>query len=335
MKTYKTLWRKAYIPVLIIALLILAAILYGIRNGGSSNGKGGNILAGASPDTSALQMYYFDGESVAVRRVYDSGQEKELIKKINAIPLQEAEESALSQMDFPFYGFWFSDKDGYDIDVTASGGIWLKNDGAVCYGDTELSLLWEQMEGNDEDDTLNVLDFPNAGHLYSYHRFFLMKVDEQSAENQEGLTMTVEDIGTSEITVRITNDSGEEFSYGENFSLQKQIDGQWYMIPVRADNIGFQDIAHILPNGESVSETYDLDIYGTLEPGIYRLVVETLGAEFLVGNGTVAVIEGDLTGERWVVRWCLQELHRRGQSVHRPLRQTISGSPLDDVPQKP
>lgn len=72
MKTYKTLWRKAYIPVLIIALLILAAILYGIRNGGSSNGKGGNILAGASPDTSALQMYYFDGESVAVRRVYDS-----------------------------------------------------------------------------------------------------------------------------------------------------------------------------------------------------------------------------------------------------------------------
>ena len=195
--------------------------------------------------------------------------------------------------------------------------------------------MWEQMEGNDEDDTLNVLDFPNAGHLYSYHRFFLMKVDEQSAENQEGLTMTVEDIGTSEITVRITNDSGEEFSYGEYFSLQKQIDGQWYMIPVRADNIGFQDIAHILPNGESVSETYDLDIYGTLEPGIYRLVVETLGAEFLVGNGTVAVIEGDLTGERWVVRWCLQELHRRGQSVHRPLRQTISGSPLDDVPQKP
>ena len=154
-------------------------------------------------------------------------------------------------MDFPFYGFWISDKDGYDISVTASDGIWIKNDGSVCYGDTELSLLWEQMEGNDEDDTLNVLDFPNAGHLYSYHRFFLMKVDEQSAENQEGLTMTVEDIGTSEITVRITNDSGEEFSYGENFSLQKQIDGQWYMIPVRADNIGFQDIAHILPNGIS------------------------------------------------------------------------------------
>ena len=74
--------------------------------------------------------------------------------------------------------------------------------------------------------------------------------------------MTVEDIGTSEITVRITNKSGEDFSYGEYFSLQKQIDGQWYTIPVRADNVGFQDIANILPDGESASETYNLDIYG-------------------------------------------------------------------------
>ena len=67
MKTYKQLWMKKYTPVLIIVLLVLTAILYGIRNG-RSNGKGGNILAGASPDTSAFQMYYFDGVSVAVRR---------------------------------------------------------------------------------------------------------------------------------------------------------------------------------------------------------------------------------------------------------------------------
>ena len=82
MKTYKQLWMKTYTPVLIIVLLVLTAILYGIRNG-RSNGKGGNILAGASPDTSAFQMYYFDGETVAVRTLYDRGKEKELIKKIN------------------------------------------------------------------------------------------------------------------------------------------------------------------------------------------------------------------------------------------------------------
>ena len=67
MNTYKKSWKKKYIPVVVISLLILAAVLYGIRNGGE-DGRGGNILAGASPDTSAFQMYYFDGVSVAVRR---------------------------------------------------------------------------------------------------------------------------------------------------------------------------------------------------------------------------------------------------------------------------
>ena len=291
MKTEKVLWRKKYITVLILSLLILAAVLYGIRNG-RRNDKGGNILAGASPDTSAFQMYYFDGETVAVRTLYDSGAEKEVIKKINGIPLQAAEEDALSQMEPPFYGFWISGQDGFDISVAASGGVWLKNDGAVYYGDTDLSVLWEQMEGKDED-TWNVLSFPNAGRLSAYHTIFLLKADEQTAEVPEGLTLTVEDIGTSEITVRITNNSGEEFSYGEYFSIQKQIDGQWYTVPVRADNVGFQDIAHILPNGESASETYNLDIYGTLEPGTYRLVVETLSADFLVGHGRMAGIEGE------------------------------------------
>ena len=291
MKTEKVLWRKKYITVLILSLLILAAVLYGIRNG-RRNDKGGNILAGASPDTSAFQMYYFDGETVAVRTLYDSGAEKEVIKKINGIPLQAAEEDALSQMEPPFYGFWVSSQDGFDISVAASGGVWLKNDGAVYYGDTDLSGLWEQMEGKDED-TWNALNFPNAGRLSAYHTIFLLKADEQTAEVPEGLTLTVEDIGTSEITVRITNNSGEKFSYGEYFSIQKQIDGQWYTGPVRADNVGFQDIAHILPNGESASETYNLNIYGTLEPGTYRLVVETLSAEFLVGHGRMAGIEGE------------------------------------------
>jgi len=285
-KTEKILWKKKYITVLMLSLLILAAVLYGIRND-RRNDNGGNILAGASPDTSALQMYYFDGETVVVRTLYDSGTEKEVIKKINVIPLLAAEEDALSQMEPPFYGFWISGQDDFDISVVASGGVWLKNDGAVYYGDTDLSVLWEQMEGKDED-TWNVLNFPNAGRLSAYHTIFLLKADEQTAESPEGLTMTVEDIGTSGITVRIANNSGEEFSYGEYFSLQKQIDGQWYTIPVRADNVGFQDIAHILPDGESASETYNLDLYGTLEPGIYRLVVETLFAEFLVGHGRMA-----------------------------------------------
>ncbi|WP_277934967.1 hypothetical protein [Parablautia intestinalis] len=62
-----------------------------------------------------------------------------------------------------------------------------------CHGDTDLSGLWEQMEGKDED-TWNALNFPNAGRLSAYHTIFLLKADEQTAEVPEGLTLTVEDI---------------------------------------------------------------------------------------------------------------------------------------------
>lgn len=74
----------------------------------------------------------------------------------------------------------------------------------------------------------------------------------------------------------------------QNFRLQKQINGQWYTMPVQADNIGFEDLACVLPDGKSASETYDLNIYGTLEPGIYRLVVQNLSVEFLVGHGNLS-----------------------------------------------
>ena len=72
--------------------------------------------------------------------------------------------------------------------------------------------------------------------------------------------MNIKDVGTSEITVLIANNSGERIILA--FRILPSMRG-----------------------GESASETYNLDIYGTLEPGMYRIVVEMLSAEFLVGMG--------------------------------------------------
>ncbi len=107
MRTFQNRKTK-YIPVVFFIMLFLAVagVLFAVFL--YKNDKGGNILVGASPDTSAFQLYYYDGETVVVRTLYDSGTEKEVIKKINGIPLQAAEEDALSQMEPPFYGFWVS-----------------------------------------------------------------------------------------------------------------------------------------------------------------------------------------------------------------------------------
>ena len=86
----------------IILFLAVAGVLFAVFL--YKNDKGGNILVGASPDTTAFQLYYYDGETVMVRTLYDSSTEKEVIKRINDIPLQAAEEQALSQMETPFFG---------------------------------------------------------------------------------------------------------------------------------------------------------------------------------------------------------------------------------------
>ena len=93
--------KTKYIPVVffIILFLAVAGVLFAVFL--YKNDKGGNILVGASPDTSAFQLYYYDGETVMVRTLYDSSTEKEVIKRINDIPLQAAEEQALSRWRLP------------------------------------------------------------------------------------------------------------------------------------------------------------------------------------------------------------------------------------------
>lgn len=267
--------------LLAIGVIFLVWFLYGKVAYGNGN-QGGNILAGASPDTSALQIYYYDGETVAVRTLYDSDKEKKLLKRINAFVLSETDQSVVADMNFPFYGIWIGGEDGRDISVTWSDGIWLRNGGSTFYGNADFSGWWEELAGEDEDDTLNVLGFPNAGILSEYHTCFMVEEDGL-AESEDSVTMTIEEIlADGKTKVTITNNSGEDFEYGEYFSLQKQIDGHWYTIPVKAENIGFHDICHILPAGEMAEETYDISIFDSLEPGAYRLVVEGLSAEFAV-----------------------------------------------------
>lgn len=268
--------RKLYVSGLLI-LFIGAAGVFLVRG----SRRGGNILAGASPDTSALQMYYFDGEKVAARTLYDSGREKELIKRINKVLMEEADESALRDLEVPFYGIWIGNTDGYDISVAWSDGVWLKNDGTVYRGDGDFASWWAELE-NENEDTMTVLNFPNAARLAEYHILFMEKEETDVPDSAGGVSMAVEHISAGEIIVTITNDSEEEFVYGEYYSLQKKIDGSWYTMPVQADNIGFPDIANILPAGGSVTKSYDYQIFGPLKPGEYKLVVEDMGVEFAV-----------------------------------------------------
>lgn len=248
----------------------------------------GNLLENASPETSALLLYYYDGETVTVRHLFDQEREKEIISEINALSsVDRAEEGMLEHWELPSYGLWISDKEGWDISVAWSNGLWLDQQGNVYQVEVDFPGYWEKLEGEMEESGLSVYYFPNSEYLAPYDSRFLAEAEDPYAIMDMPLGVTMELVSMEEniATLIIDNHSGEEFSYSMYYALQRKIDDTWYeMVP--EDNVAFNDVAVILPDMEQAEITCDLSIFGDLEPGTYRIVKDGMIAVFaLEENG--------------------------------------------------
>lgn len=244
------------------------------------------LLQNASPDTSALQLSYFDGEKTYLKYIFNPEEEKEIINEINSLELKKVDSSRVSEMKVPCYGMTISDKEGFDIWLTYSGGMWLTKDVSVYEGSYDFGSIYASAG----DDSLNVLEggifMPNAAILGCYDSRFYSRAEAMAAE-KDGVSISVKsyDEDTNTITLLITNNSDKEFCYGDAFELQKEIEGVWYILPARLSNYAFTDILHVLPSGQSVEEKCDLTMYGNLRDfigGNYRIEKEKLATEFNV-----------------------------------------------------
>lgn len=84
------------------------------------------------------------------------------------------------------------------------------------------------------------------------------------------------------VTVALSNHGSEVFMYGEDFSLQVELDGTWYVVPATpGENWGFPSTANILRPSETNEIACSLAMYGELPHGTYRIVKEGLAVEFI------------------------------------------------------
>ncbi len=248
------------------------------------------LLDEADTGSSALILYCYDGETVTSRTCYTTATENELLDTLN-VSVTPAESTDLSEWEAPCYGLWTCDGEGYDLTLAYYDGLWLDRNGNVWSGEADFAACWKALEGEDEDDTLSVLSFPNAGYLAPVNDRFLAA---SSAADESGIstmplemTMTVLDVTDGVVTVLIDNQSGYEMEYGESFSLETEQDGEWYVLPPQG-TLEFDDMAYILPDMTQAEETCDLTAYGDLEAGHYRIVKDGMTAEFwLDENGAL------------------------------------------------
>ena len=237
------------------------------------------MLENASPETSAMAFYYFDGENTTVKWLYDVAQEQKIVANINKLMTKSVANTRVADMKVPSYGIAISDKDGSEIWLTYSNGLWLLKDGSVYEADYDFKTLYDSVPDTDLDTMEGGINMLNSAILGQYDVSYYEKVEDMTS-TRDGVTLSVTSVKDNIVTVKIQNDSDQDFFYSQYFTLQKEIDGSWYKLPVRLSNYGFIDIGIVLEPHKNATEKCDLTMYGELDKGHYRIEKEQLVADF-------------------------------------------------------
>lgn len=93
----------------------------------------------------------------------------------------------------------------------------------------------------------------------------------------DGIAMEVkeETVSPEGLTVVVENESIEEAIYGDDFVLERMIEGNWYQMTtlLEEENYGFNAIGYSLIPGESGEWEVNWEwLYGSLERGEYRII---------------------------------------------------------------
>lgn len=102
------------------------------------------------------------------------------------------------------------------------------------------------------------------------------KNQEDIPSSSDGITIQLEkeQYATKDIEIKFTlrNESETTFLYGTYFSLEKNINGVWYEVPLK-EGMAFSDIGYYLLPDQTESDTIYLNLFGEkLSPGRYRFI---------------------------------------------------------------
>jgi uncharacterized protein YceK len=102
----------------------------------------------------------------------------------------------------------------------------------------------------------------------------------ETVNNFDGVTMSAKEgtVSSTGLTVILENNSDKQGIYGEEFWVEKKINGSWYQVPIAIDgNYGFPSIGYDLASSAVKEWSVEWEwLYGSLDPGEYRIVKDIL-----------------------------------------------------------
>lgn len=247
--------------------------------------KGNTLMENASPDTSALALYVYDGETTSRGFIFDSAVENKILDDLASVAAKEAPDWSPEQITLPIYGLDICDTEGWMINVAWSNGYWITQDGTAYHFDYDFEALEDDYDWTSKDTWPSISIMPCAYYLTKDHSGWNASILSPTREFSAPENIAAELISQTgeKVTIALTNAGTEEWCYGEYYYLDVLLDGTWYSVPTAPGNWAFTDIGIILPAGKTQNETYDLTMYGDLPAGQYRLVAsQSVPVEFTI-----------------------------------------------------
>lgn len=264
----------------IVSLTLTLALLISLTGCGKRN----NLWKTASPSTSALALYIYDGITVTRGFIFDEATEKKILSSISSVKAEKAGVWSPEQVSEPVYALEIGSTDGFMLTAAWSNGYLITQDGNVYSFDYDFAALSKAYEWTSRDYWQDVSVLPCARLLSQNGNGWFDPMLHPADELTPPENVSAQFVGRTgnNITIKFINDSDDEWTYGEYFSIQVLLNDTWYTVPPVPGDWGFNDIATICPAGNTHQKSYDLTMYGDLPIGTYRLVAENLAVEFTV-----------------------------------------------------
>ena len=188
---------------------------------------------------------------------------------------------SLDEITLPIYGLSIGGEDGFSIYAAWSNGYWITQNGEAYSFEYDFEKLENDYSWSGTRSFSGITVMPCAYFLTRDNNGWNSDLLTPSEEmnSPDGVTMTLVSWSGNTVNVSIANDSGEDWSFGEDFIIQVSINGIWYSIPTIPGNWGFTSIGLVVQDGKQKNKTYYLTMYGELPAGVYRLVAYGLSVE--------------------------------------------------------
>lgn len=134
---------------------------------------------------------------------------------------------------------------------------------------------WE----NYSDQVMNILDTLSYNPDEQGGAIGIYSSDSEIEELQ--LNVSVKDISMTKATLvfnQYDDNITTELSFGEDFKIEKKDGDSWKEVDIVVEGeYGFHDIAHIIKTNDTTEYEYNWEwLYGSLEPGEYRIAVHVM-----------------------------------------------------------